>query len=149
MEAIDDPRATARAFVSDEQRASRWIFVLTLASCNQEPDAARCGIFNASTGVEDSVVESLKEQILGPLDQIRACEMGPYTFYLSGEGHHLLIRDAEQNRVWIEPNGDTSLFADGQPFLSVRDQDGDGNFDSLAYDVYGEEGQRFDLRQGS
>ncbi len=117
------------------------VLVATSAStpfCRDE-SVARCGLVDLSQNVSEFQLEYLEGLGYGPLDKMRACEIGSYYVYASDDSDTPFLfirnRNKEENVAWIDEGGGISLFVQDQPFLLLDDKDEDGNVDWLDYEV--------------
>ncbi len=104
-----------------------------------DDSVARCGLVDLSQDVPEFQVEYLEGLGYGPLDKMRACDIGQYYVYAPNDPNAPILfirnKNTEESVVWIDEGGGIGLFAQNRPFLLLDDKDKDGKFDWLDYEV--------------
>jgi len=110
----------------------------------------RCESIDPTKGLDPKIREFLEEHSPGWLQLTTRCRVGQFNVYGPSEptsSQAVVSRDSG-TLVAVDGSGNMFVFQDNRVLLSLRDQDADGHFDSLDYDVY-QNGDRLNVKDNN
>ncbi len=114
--------------------------LLSVVACGGRSDGT-CAVIDPKQGVDSEILAYFAEHNPDWLNQTRRCVVGDYVVYGPSDptNRNLVITNSAGSVVAID-RGAVYVFENDRIVVSVLDQDSDGLFDHLDYDVFNENG---------